>query len=49
VLVAASVPGPRTAVLVAAYIVVSVVVSIPYLRRRRRIAPAGDEQAPQDR
>jgi BASS family bile acid:Na+ symporter len=36
VLVAASVPGPRTAVLVAAYIVVSAVVSIPYLRWRRK-------------
>ena len=35
VLVAASVPGPRTAVLVAAYIVTAAVVSIPYLRWRR--------------
>ena len=35
VLVAASVPGSRTAVLVAAYIVTAAVVSIPYLRWRR--------------
>jgi hypothetical protein len=37
--VAASVPGPRTAVLVAAYLLAAAVVSIPYLRWRRR-APA---------
>ena len=35
VLVAASAPGSRTAVLVAAYIVTAAVVSIPYLRWRR--------------
>jgi bile acid:Na+ symporter, BASS family len=35
VLVAASVPGPRTAVLVAAYIVTAATISIPYLRWRR--------------
>jgi BASS family bile acid:Na+ symporter len=36
VLVAAAVPGPRTAVLVAAYIVASAVVCIPYVQWRRR-------------
>ena len=35
VLVAAAVPGPRTAVLVAAYIVASALVSIPYVQWRR--------------
>ena len=36
VLVAASVPGPRTAALVGAYFVASAIVTIPYLRWRRR-------------
>jgi BASS family bile acid:Na+ symporter len=36
VLVAASVPGPRTSVLIAFYILTSAVISIPYLRWRRR-------------
>jgi len=36
VLVAASVPGPRTSVLVAFYTLMSAVISIPYLRWRRR-------------
>jgi BASS family bile acid:Na+ symporter len=40
VLVAASLPGPRTAVLVIAYVVVSALVSIPYLQRRKRVAAA---------
>ncbi|MEH6874786.1 MAG: hypothetical protein V7849_10370 [Candidatus Competibacter sp.] len=35
VLVAASLPGPRTAVIIAAYILTSAVISIPYLRWRR--------------
>jgi hypothetical protein len=35
VLVAASVPGPRTSVLVTFYILTSAVISIPYLRWRR--------------
>jgi BASS family bile acid:Na+ symporter len=34
-LVAASVPGPRTSVLVGFYILTSAVISIPYLRWRR--------------
>lgn len=39
VLVAATVPGPRIAVLVAAYILASALVSIPYMQwRRRRVA-----------
>ncbi len=38
VLVAASLPGPRTAVIVAFYILTSAVISIPYLRWRRRVA-----------
>jgi bile acid:Na+ symporter, BASS family len=38
VLVAASVPGPRTSVLVAFYTLISAVISIPYLCWRR--APA---------
>ena len=42
VLVAASVPGPRTTVLVAAYIVTSIAVSIPYLAWRRRKAARMD-------
>jgi BASS family bile acid:Na+ symporter len=36
ILVAASLPGPRTAVLIAAYIVTAAVISIPYLRWRRK-------------
>jgi BASS family bile acid:Na+ symporter len=36
VLVAASLPGPRVMVLVVAYLVVSAVVSVPYLSYRRR-------------
>jgi BASS family bile acid:Na+ symporter len=50
VLVAAAVPGVRTAVLVVAYVVASTVASIPYVRWRKRFhaaerarAPAGDE------
>jgi predicted Na+-dependent transporter len=35
VLVAASLPGPRTAVIIAVYILTSAVISIPYLRWRR--------------
>lgn len=35
VLVAASLPGPRTAIIIAAYILTSAVISIPYLRWRR--------------
>lgn len=38
VLVAASLPGPRTAVIIAVYIVASAVVCIPYLRWRRAAA-----------
>jgi hypothetical protein len=38
VLVAASLPGPRTAVIIAVYIVASAVVCIPYLRWRRNVA-----------
>jgi BASS family bile acid:Na+ symporter len=38
VLVAASLPGPRTAVIIAAYIVASAIVCIPYLRWRRAVA-----------
>jgi BASS family bile acid:Na+ symporter len=37
-LVAASLPGPRTAVIIAVYIVASAVVCIPYLRWRRAAA-----------
>ncbi len=44
VLVATSFPGPRVVVLISAYIVLSVAVSVPYLawrkRRRQRLAPA---------
>ena len=40
VLVAASLPGPRTAVIVALYIVTSALVSLPYLRWRRGTAVA---------
>ena len=38
VLVAASLPGPRTAAIVAVYIVASAVVTLPYLRWRRTVA-----------
>lgn len=38
--VAASVPGPRTAVLVAAYLLAAALVSVPYLRWRRGIVGA---------
>jgi len=38
VLVAASLPGPRTAVILAVYIVASAIVCIPYLRWRRAAA-----------
>jgi BASS family bile acid:Na+ symporter len=41
VLVAASVPGPRTAALVGAYFVASAAVTIPYLRWRRRLPSTG--------
>jgi predicted Na+-dependent transporter len=37
VLVAASLPGPRTAVIVAFYILTSAMISIPYLRWRRTV------------
>jgi BASS family bile acid:Na+ symporter len=46
VLVAASVPGPRTTVLVAAYIVTSVAVSIPYLAWRRRLLTPEHQPGP---
>lgn len=39
VLVAASLPGPRTAVIVAVYILVSAAVTVPYLRWRGRRSP----------
>jgi BASS family bile acid:Na+ symporter len=38
VLVAASLPGPRTAVIIAVYIVASAIVCVPYLRWRRAVA-----------
>jgi predicted Na+-dependent transporter len=38
VLVAASLPGPRTAAILAIYIVASAVVTLPYLRWRRRVS-----------
>jgi predicted Na+-dependent transporter len=38
VLVAASLPGPRTAVIIAVYIVASAIVCIPYLRWRKAVA-----------
>jgi bile acid:Na+ symporter, BASS family len=38
VLVAASLPGPRTAVIIAVYIVASAIVCIPYLRWRQSVA-----------
>ncbi len=37
ILVAAAVPGPKTAVFVAAYIVTSAAVSIPYLKWQARV------------
>lgn len=40
ILVAAAVPGPKTAVFVAAYIVASAIVAIPYLKWRTRIVTA---------
>jgi BASS family bile acid:Na+ symporter len=43
VLVAVAVPGPRTAVLVAAYIVASALVSIPYVQWRRRMGGTASE------
>jgi hypothetical protein len=41
VLVATSFPGPRIVVLISAYIVISLAVSVPYLRwrKRQRVAP----------
>jgi bile acid:Na+ symporter, BASS family len=44
VLVATAFPGPRTAVLVAAYVVASAALSIPYLQWRRRRARADSER-----
>ena len=38
VLVAATVPGPRTAALVGAYFIASAIVTIPYLRWRKKIS-----------
>ncbi len=38
VLVATSVPGPRTAVVIAIYIAVSLAISLPYLRWRRAVS-----------
>jgi BASS family bile acid:Na+ symporter len=38
VLVAATMPGPRTAVIVAVYILTSALISIPYLHWRRRVS-----------
>jgi BASS family bile acid:Na+ symporter len=38
VLVAASLPGPRSAVIMAVYILTSAAISIPYLKWRRRVA-----------
>jgi bile acid:Na+ symporter, BASS family len=38
VLIAASLPGPRTAVIVAVYILTSALISIPYLRWRRQVS-----------
>ncbi len=50
VLVAASLPGPRTAVIVAVYILTSALISIPYLRWRRhvsaRAASASNQTSP---
>lgn len=39
-LAASTVPGPRVAVLVLAYVLAAAVVSIPYLRWRKRTRPA---------
>ena len=43
VLVAASLPGPRTAVIIAFYILTSAVISIPYLRWRRAAVSHPDQ------
>jgi BASS family bile acid:Na+ symporter len=43
VLVAASLPGPRTAVIIAVYILTSAVISIPYLRWRRAAVSHPDQ------
>jgi hypothetical protein len=45
-LVATSFPGPRTAVMIAAYVAASAAVSISYLQWRRRRARAGDARSP---
>jgi BASS family bile acid:Na+ symporter len=42
-LIAAAVPGPRTAVYVLAYLAASAAVSIPYLRWRRRMHASAEE------
>jgi len=42
VLVAASLPGPRTAVIIAVYILTSAAISMPYLRWRRATASHPD-------
>ncbi len=41
-LVAASLPGPKTAVLIVAYLLAAAVVSIPYLQRRKRVASSAE-------
>jgi len=46
VLVATSFPGQRTAVMIAAYVVTSAAVTIPYLQWRRRKARAGETRSP---
>jgi len=46
VLVATSVPGPRTAVVIAVYIAVSLVVSLPYLHWRRAVSRRRKAAAP---
>jgi BASS family bile acid:Na+ symporter len=46
VLMAAAVPGPRTAVLVAAYIAASAAVAIPYVQWRRRMGGTASEVSP---
>lgn len=46
VLVATSVPGPRTAVVIAVYIAVSLVVSLPYLHWRRAVSRRHKAAAP---
>jgi predicted Na+-dependent transporter len=43
VLVASSVPGPRTSVIVAVYLLTSAAISIPYLRWRRRAVTTLEE------